>query len=603
MTDSSDHLRENLPAVPSSLECEKKAAFRRHVPFDKWLTTLLPWLLVVLIATLILYPLFEVMRQPLGRLPELWREAQDVPRLGQVIMRTVLLALGSMVLATFIAMLLAVCRANLAGRAGALAQVVAVIPLVIPPLAGVTGWTFLLSPRVGYLNELLRMLPFLRDLDQGPFDIYSMTWIIGITGVYLIPFAFIFIQAGLSNIDPRLEDAARSAGSTWWGVQYRIVLPLLRPALVYGGGVVALLALGQFTAALLLGRTKGIDVITTQLYRLTATPPPNYPLATFISLPILFLALAGVLAQRKALQGGLRFIMTGKGVGRARSHSPLLIIPVFIYSFLLVIPPLVGLALVALSPYWGGTIDVSSLSFAAFREVFENSVSSGAILNSLRFSLMATVICLVLSLCASLVVLRTRGVAHWIVDYIINVPLAVPAILFGMGIFLSFALGPMTRFVRKSFGIALYGSSTVIILAYVVLVVPHGTRLIMSGIAQVNPHLEAAGRVFGSTAFGTVMRILVPLLRRHLVSAAMLMFMLSSHEFAASVLLVGPDTQVMSTVLYGQWDTGTYPRVAALALVMVAVSVVGLAVIVMFDRSNHSGTTSGWRKMFRGEVA
>mgnify|MGYP007014896410 CR=1 FL=1 len=41
------------------------------------------------------------------------------------------------------------------------------------------------------------------------------------------------------------------------------------------GGVVALLALGQFTAPLLLGRTKGIDVITTQLYRLTGAPPAN----------------------------------------------------------------------------------------------------------------------------------------------------------------------------------------------------------------------------------------------------------------------------------------------------------------------------------------
>jgi len=117
--------------------------------------------------------------------------------------------------------------------------------------------------------------------------------------------------------------------------------------------------------------------------------------------------------------------------------------------------------------------------------------------------------------------------------------------------------------------------------------VPHGTRLVMSGISQINPQMEAAARVFGSSSLGTILRILIPLLRRNLVSAAMLMFILSSHEFAASALLVGPNTQVMSTVLYGQWDTGTFPSVAALALVMVAIATVGLIAIVMFDRSDN----------------
>jgi iron(III) transport system permease protein len=558
--------------------------------FARWVTgsrpALLPSLLVVVVSFLILYPLFEVLRQPLSHFAELWNEAQEVPRVGQILLRTVLLAIGSMILATIVAMILAWCRANLAGRLGALAQVVAIVPLVIPPLAGVTGWTFLLSPRVGYLNELLRTLPLLDQLDEGPFDAYTMPWIIIITGIYLIPYAFIFIQSGLANIDPRLEDAARCSGSSWWGVQWRVVLPLLRPSLIYGGGVVALLALGQFTAALLLGRTKGIDVITTLLYRLTGAPPPNYPLATFLAMPLLILALAGVAAQRHALRGGERFVMVGKGVGRGRSHNAWLLIPVFLYSFFLVIPPLVGLTLVALSPYWGGSLNPRDLTFVAFAEVFQNPNSSQAIYNSLKLSIIATAGSLVLSLCAALVVLRTRGAPQRIVDYLINVPLAVPAILFGMGIFLSFALGPVTQLVRTWFGINLYGSYTVLALAYVVLTVPHGTRLVMSGIAQINPQLEAAARVFGSTALGTVLRILVPLLRRNLVSAAMLMFILSSHEFAASALLVGPNTQVMSTLLYGQWDTGTYPTVAALALVMVAIATAGLIAIVLFDRND-----------------
>ncbi len=557
---------------------------------------MMPWVVAVLVAVLILYPLIELIRQPLADVPGLWRQALDLPHLFSIMVNTVVLAAGSVLLATLVAMVLAWCRGSLTGRPGAMAQVVAILPMVIPPLAGVTGWAFLLSPKVGYLNQALRTLPFLDRLDTGPFDGYSLPWIVIITGTYLIPYAFIFIQAGLANIDPRLEDAARVSGSGWIGAQCRVVIPLLRPALVYGGGIVALLALGQFTAPLLLGRTKGIDVITTQLYRLTSTSPPHYPLATFIALPVLLLALAGVAIQRRALSGGLRFIMTGKGVGRARTHRTILLAPVFLYCLIVVVPPLVGLMVVSFSPFWGRSIHLDRFTLRAFRQILDDPVTLGAIVNSLQFAVIATACCLVLSFCTAFVTLRVRGPVRLIIDYIVNIPIAVPALIFGMGFLISFGLGPVSQFLHRSLDFNLYGSRTVVILAYVILVLPHSTRLAMSGIAQVNPQLEAAARVFGSTTIGTTLRILVPLLRRHLVSAAMLMFILNSSEFAASALLVGPDTQVMSTALFSQWDTGTYPRVAALAVIMVLIAVVSLTVIAVFDLVSSSGAPRSSRR-------
>ncbi len=549
---------------------------------DSW-PEALPWLMAIIVAFLVLYPMVELMRQPFSDLPKVWREAQELPSLGRIMFNTVAMTIGSMLIAVLVAMVLAWCRANLTGRTGAVAQFISILPLVVPPLAGVIGWAFLMSPSVGYLNVLLRKLPLLDQLSSGPFDVYTLGFIITITAIYLIPYAYVFLQAGLANIDPRLEDAARSAGSGWWGTQFRIVIPLLTPAMLYGGGVVALLALGQFTAPLLLGRTKGIDVITTQLYRLTGAPPANYPLAAFIALPIVLLALAGVAMQRRALKGGLRFIMTGKGTARRRGHNPLLIIPIVIYSIILVIPPLVGLVIVSLVPFWGAPVSLDVFSLTAFREVLDNQNAIDAILNSIKFSAIGTLSCLLLSLMAAFVTLRTTGMAKAIIDYAVNVPIAVPAILFGMAIFVSFALGPTMQFMRNTFGIALYGSSALIVLAYIILVLPHGTRMVMSGLAQINPQLESASRVFGSTLPGMVCRIMVPLLRRNLASAAMLMFILLSHEFAASSLLFGPNTQVLSTLLYGQWDTGTYPGVAALALVMCAIAVAGIALIGLFD--------------------
>ena len=50
------------------------------------------------------------------------------------------------------------------------------------------------------------------------------------------------------------------------------------------------------------------------------------------------------------------------------------------------------------------------------------------------------------------------------------------------------------------------------------------------------------------------------------------MFVLLTHEFAASLLVRAPTTQVMGTVLFDYWTNGSYPLVAAIALVMTVVT-------------------------------
>jgi iron(III) transport system permease protein len=72
--------------------------------------------------------------------------------------------------------------------------------------------------------------------------------------------------------------------------------------------------------------------------------------------------------------------------------------------------------------------------------------------------------------------------------------------------------------------------------------------------------------------------------------AAALMFVLLSHEFAASLLVRAPTTQTMGTILYDYWVNGSYPLVAAIALVMSLVTTIGVVIAIaiagsdIFDR-------------------
>jgi iron(III) transport system permease protein len=63
------------------------------------------------------------------------------------------------------------------------------------------------------------------------------------------------------------------------------------------------------------------------------------------------------------------------------------------------------------------------------------------------------------------------------------------------------------------------------------------------------------------------------------------MFVLLTHEFAASLLVRSPDVQVMGTILYDYYENGGYPLVAVISLVMVGVTTAGVAVAVAIGGS------------------
>ena len=74
-------------------------------------------------------------------------------------------------------------------------RIVPILPIILPPLAGVLGWSFLLSPHPGYLNQLLRHLPWWSGF-EGPFNVYTIPWIIIITGLALASFVYLFVAPG-----------------------------------------------------------------------------------------------------------------------------------------------------------------------------------------------------------------------------------------------------------------------------------------------------------------------------------------------------------------------------------------------------------------------
>jgi iron(III) transport system permease protein len=534
--------------------------------------------LLVGVGYLVLVPLFRLQQLAFQDGAQGYRTAFGRPTIGATLRATVGLALGSLTIALVLGTWLAWASTRLPQRLRIL-RVLPILPIVVPAVAAVIGWAFLFSPRPGYLNALLRTLPWWNDLDQGPVDVYTLPWIVIITGFGLTAFVYLFVSAGFANINSELLEAAQVSGSSGLGVFFRVTLPLLRPTLVYGGGVALLLGLGQFTGPLLLGRQAGIRVLTTDMYFSVSQSPIDYGAAAAVGTPLLLFGIAIVIAQKVILGDQRRFVTHGGKAFRSNARpSKLAVFLIVSYSFVATVLPIVALTIVAFSKFWSADINVGEMGLQNFRKIFSESNITDAIYNSITISLLAVLISIPIGFMVSRLLLKGKrlGPLRPLLDFIVSMPLGVPAVVFGVGFLLAYTKEPFF----------LYGTKWVIVLVYVTLMLPFTTRMQMAGMVSLGDTYIESARTSGAGALRTSVQIILPLMRATIGGAAALMFVLLTHEFAASLLVRSPTTQVMGTVLFDYYGNGSYPLVAAVALVMTAVTAAGVTLAVVLGGSD-----------------
>ena len=534
------------------------------------------WLLILATAALVLTPVVWVFHLSLEDSAAGVRSAVNSGQLSDLLSRTAILAVGSVAISLVLGTALAWAAHRLPARRQWMA-LIPITPLFVPGLVLATGWMFLLSPRVGYINSLLRQLPFF-DGRSGPLDVYSELWIIILTGWSATGFVYLFLRSSLAQFNQEVLDAAAASGAAPWRVFTSVVLPLLRPGLVYGAATTLLLCVGQVTFPLVLGRQKGINVLSTAMYQYSSQSLPNYGAAAALGLPIVGLGLACLVLQRFMLRDQNKYATVGHGVSRPVRTTGIGG-QAFILAFGMValVLPLYAIVYVSLSRFWTATMNFQNLNTDAYRQVFDDNSFFIGVKNSLWYSLLALVIVLPLGyLSAKLIFVRQqRRVAAAAQETIVGLPIGIPSIIFGVGFLFAYVSQPISR-------LGIYGTTWSMVLVYVVLVLPFSVRMQLAGMASVGRSLEEAASTSGAATLRRSLTIQLPMLRPALGSAAALIIALLAQEFSASLLVRAGTTQVMSTALYDALANGSYPVAAALAVVMFAVTAlaVGLAVVL-----------------------
>jgi iron(III) transport system permease protein len=125
------------------------------------------------------------------------------------------------------------------------------------------------------------------------------------------------------------------------------------------------------------------------------------------------------------------------------------------------------------------------------------------------------------------------------------------------------------RYVRP-----VYQSLLVLVVVYAAVFLAQVTGPARASLLQVNPAIEEASRSLGRGAFGTMMRVTVPMMSKGLLAGGALVFVTTLKELPVTLLLAPTGFSTLAVRIWAAADELLYARAAASALILIAVSVV-----------------------------
>ena len=527
---------------------------------------ILVMVLLALVANPILRLAWESVRAADGSLTFAhYLDAFGKQRNLKALLNTLYLGLAStgMAVAFGVPLAWAVSRTDMPGRR--LIQGGVFATFVMPPFLGAVAWILLAGPNAGWLNKRWAEVS---GTDAGPFNIFSFWGIALLIALYAFPLVYVFSKSAFDLISTEMEDAAAIHGAGGLQVFRRVTLPLALPAIIGSAILVFLEAISLFGTPALLGIPARINVATTQMSTFFEHPLRMGTAAAY-SMPVLAVTVLLLLLQRRLLARKGYVSVSGKGGER----RPLDIGPfkwtlcgygAFI-CLLSVILPLGILLQAAFAKAWGKGLASSNLTLANFHYIFfEQMTVRQAMQNTVLYALTAAAACVVLGVVVAYVTQRRLLPFPGLIQFMALAPFAVPGIILAVGFYAAYAGAPFS----------LYGSGWLIVIAYITRFLPIAATTTGASLRALNPELEEAVRILGGSRFLVLRKVVVPLLKKSLIGAFMLVFVIATRELSTAVFLTGPQSRVMSVLTLDMSEQGQYEILSAMGVVLLLMTTI-----------------------------
>src|SRR3954468_22562556 len=436
---------------------------------------------------------------------------------------------------------------------------------VTPPFLGAIAWEVLAAPNSGLLNKIYRAVTGAPQ-EEHLFNIYSLGGLIFVISCYTFPYVFVLVANTLDNMPGELEDASAILGGRAWTTARKVTIPLALPALLAGALVAFLQAMTLFGSPAILALPAGFHPMTTKIWSLFQYPPKP-ELAAAASLPLLVLTVLLLRAEHMILGRRSYAVLGGKNSAPRLIHLGgwrwaalalcfiVLLNPVFL--------PYGALLNASFSKVASQFVSFSNFTFHNIYFVFfELSETKVALYNTFVLGIASATICTIIAVVISYLTTREAVTGHKALGFLATAPVAIPGIVLGVGLFLSYTRPPFV----------LYGTLWILLLAFLTLAMPAAYQQMQSAFKAIHPELEDASRILGATRLRALAEITAPLLRTSVIATWCFVFVGTIRELSAAVMLFTSETKVISVLIFDLNESGDLAAISVLGLIMLVVT-------------------------------
>jgi iron(III) transport system permease protein len=441
------------------------------------------------------------------------------------------------------------------------AQLAALLPLIVPGILNKVAWSLLLSPHRGPINVAFR------DVGLPTFNVFSLSGMVFVQSMHVVPVAYLMGVASFTSMDASLEEAAMASGASPTRTFRAITLRMARPAILSAALLMFVQTISTFEVPQLIGVPGRRYVFVSRIYAALQTFPPDYGTVGVIGMFVMVVASIGlIVAQRLSRSTNVQTI-TGKGfrmhpqdIGKWRWAGFAAFMLYFLIAAVLPIAMLIWSSLLPgyEQPSFAALHD---FTLANYHEIAKRPGLVNSVKNSLITAVASALIVTALSAFVAYITVKTKIVGRTLLDGLATAPIAVPSVVMGVGILYWYLAAPLP--------VHLYGTLTILIVAFVTITLPYGMRYLAPGMAQIKDELEEAATASGASWLQAFRRVFLPLLVPSLLAAFLYTMIVAFREISAAIFLYSSGTEVVSVQVYDLYTNGSYPVVAALGVLMV----------------------------------
>ncbi|TYL51749.1 iron ABC transporter permease [Nocardioides sp. BGMRC 2183] len=501
---------------------------------------------------------------------------------GTVVWNTLLFATLTTLLSLLIAVPMAVVVVRTKLPFGRFFALTMQWPFFISSLILGFGWIIMYGP-AGFVSTQFREL-----FGGVPWNLYSIPGMAITEAVALAPIAYVFCANALRQSDASLESAAQVCGAGPFRILTQVVIPMLRPPMVYSSILVFSMSVETLSVPLLYGQPVDIDVFSTFLYRNgLQSVNPDYSVLGAASVVILAVTISLVAVQAKLLKDAQRFVSV-----RGKATRPRMLdlgwlkwVSITAITFYVVFGALV--------PILGLVFRSFTLIFTPLRNPFDFLTTDNyatitrydsyvqSIWNSLIVAGVGSVVVSILAVFAVMVARRSTFRFGRLTEYLALVPQSIPGIIIGIGFFWAFAYAPF------GLGDVLPGTIAALVIAFGLRALPSAFGSIAPSVMQIGTELDNAARVSGADWVMTFFRVLRVLITPAFAGSLVLCFVIMLKEYSPAVFLSSADNNILGTTMLELWAQGSTGAVAALATIQIVITATFVALAGLLMKGKH----------------